>query len=147
MIKKIKRKENEEYKQIKDLIRTNNNDLSKFMNKSEIEWLNKHFKFINGLLMGNINREEGKYIQFVDTIQNKKDPKTNEEKIYLKFIKYYEDQIKKSKLNFSDSNILFNGMQIAPPGTLEYPQDMSKKLEIEYEHESYVDWVDDWKYR
>ena len=116
MIKKIKRKENEEYKQIKDLIRTDNNDLLKFMNKSEIEWLNKHFKFINGLLMGNINREEEKYIQFVDTIQNKKDPKTNEEKIYLKFIKYYEDQSNKSKLNFSDPNILFNGVEIYPTG-------------------------------
>ena len=62
MIKKIKRKENEEYKRIKGLIRTDNDVLLKFMNKNEIEWLNKHFKFINGLLMGNINREEEKYI-------------------------------------------------------------------------------------
>ena len=83
MIKKIKREESKEYKQIKSLIRTDNVNLLKFMNKDEIEWLNKHFKFINGLLMGNIKREEKKYIQFVDTIKNKKDPKTVEEKAYL----------------------------------------------------------------
>jgi len=117
MIKKIKREENEEYKQIKNLIRTDNVNLLKFMNKDEIEWLNKHFKFINGLLMGNIKREEKKYIQFVDTIKNKKDPKTVEEKAYFKFTKYYEDQIKKSKLERTDQNILYNGIEIYPAGS------------------------------
>ena len=117
MIKKIKREENEEYKQIKNLIRTDNVNLLKFMNKDEIEWLNKHFKFINGLLMGNIKREEKKYIQFVDTIKNKKDPKTVEEKAYFKFTKYYEDQIKKSKLELTDPNILYNGVEIYPVGS------------------------------
>ena len=117
MIKKIKREENEEYKQIKNLIRTDNVNLLKFMNKDEMEWLNKHFKFINGLLMGNIKREEKKYIQFVDTIKNKKDPKTVEEKAYLKFIKYYEDQIKRSKLELTDPNILYNGVEIYPVGS------------------------------
>ena len=111
-IKKIKRKDNEEYKQIKSLIRTDNLNLLKFMNKDEIEWLNKHFKFINGLLMGDVKREEKKYIQFVDTIRNKKDPKTVEEKAYFKFTKYYEDQIKKSKLELTDPNILYNGVEI-----------------------------------
>ncbi len=117
MIKKIKREENEEYKQIKNLIRTDNVNLLKFMNKDEIEWLNKHFKFINGLLMGNIKREEKKYIQFVDTIKNKKDPKTVEEKAYFKFTKYYEDQIKRSKLELTDPNILYNGVEIYPVGS------------------------------
>jgi uncharacterized protein YifE (UPF0438 family) len=117
MIKKIKREENEECKQIKNLIRTDNVNLLKFMNKDEIEWLNKHFKFINGLLMGNIKREEKKYIQFVDTIKNKKDPKTVEEKAYFKFTKYYEDQIKKSKLERTDPNILYNGVEIYPAGS------------------------------
>ena len=116
-IKKLKRIENEEYKQIKSLIRTDNVNLLKFMNKDEIEWLNKHFKFINGLLMGNIKREEKKYIQFVETIKNKKDPKTVEEKAYLKFIKYYEDQIKRSKLELTDPNILYNGVEIYPVGS------------------------------
>ena len=117
MIKKIKREENEECKQIKNLIRTDNVNLLKFMNKDEIEWLNKHFKFINGLLMGNIKREEKKYIQFVDTIKNKKDPKTVEEKAYFKFTKYYEDQIKYSKLERTDPNILYNGVEIYPAGS------------------------------
>ena len=117
MIKKIKRKDNEEYKQIKSLIRTDNVNLLKFMNKDEIEWLNKHFKFINGLLMGDVKREEKKYIQFVDTIRNKKDPKTVEEKAYFKFTKYYEDQIKKSKLELTDPNILYNGVEIYPKGS------------------------------
>jgi uncharacterized protein YifE (UPF0438 family) len=117
MIKKIKRKDNEEYKQIKSLIRTDNVNLLKFMNKDEIEWLNKHFKFINGLLMGDVKREEKKYIQFVDTIRNKKDPKTVEEKAYFKFTKYYEDQIKKSKLELTDPNILYNGVEIYPAGS------------------------------
>ena len=117
MIKKIKREENEECKQIKNLIRTDNVNLLKFMNKDEIEWLNKHFKFINGLLMGDVKREEKKYIQFVDTIRNKKDPKTVEEKAYFKFTKYYEDQIKKSKLELTGPNILYNGVEIYPAGS------------------------------
>ncbi|MDC0562397.1 hypothetical protein OAO43_02420 [Candidatus Pelagibacter ubique] len=109
--------ENKEYKEIKKLIHEDNQDLLKFINKNEIEWLKKHFKFINSLLMGNIKREEKKYIQFVDNIQNKKIAKTEEEKIYLKFIDYFDYQIKKSKLETIDLNILYNGVEIYPAGT------------------------------
>ena len=115
--KTIKIEENNEYKRIKKFIREDNHDLLKFINKVEIDWLNKHFKFINGLLMGHIKREEKKYIQFVDTVQNKKEPKTEEEKIYLKFIKYFDYQIKKSKLELTDPNILYNGVEIYPAGS------------------------------
>tara|TARA_R110000803_G_scaffold210589_2_gene282834 strand:+ start:492 stop:896 length:405 start_codon:yes stop_codon:yes gene_type:complete len=115
--KTIKIEENKEYIQIKKFIREDNQDLLKFINKIEIDWLNKHFKFINGLLMGHIKREEKKYIQFIDTVQNKKEPKTEEEKIYLKFIKYFDYQIKKSKLELTDPNILYNGVEIYPAGS------------------------------
>ncbi len=115
--KTIKIEENNEYKRIKKFIREDNQDLLKFINKVEIDWLNKHFKFINGLLMGHIKREEKKYIQFIDTVQNKKEPKTEEEKIYLKFIKYFDYQIKKSKLELTDPNILYNGVEIYPAGS------------------------------
>ena len=108
--------ENKDYKEIKKLIHEDNQDLLKFINKNEIEWLKKHFKFINSLLMGNIKREEKKYIQFVDNIQNKKIAKTEEEKIYLKFIDYFDYQIKKSKLETIDLNILYNGVEIYPAG-------------------------------
>jgi len=115
--KTIKIEESNEYKRIKKFISEDNQDLLKFINKDEIDWLNKHFKFINGLLMGHIKREEKKYIQFVDTVQNKKVPKTEEEKIYLKFIKYFDYQIKKSKLELTDPNILYNGVEIYPAGS------------------------------
>ena len=115
--KTIKIEESNEYKRIKKFISEDNQDLLKFINKNEIDWLNKHFKFINGLLMGHIKREEKKYIQFVDTVQNKKEPKTEEEKIYLKFIKYFDYQIKKSKLERTDPNILYNGVEIYPKGS------------------------------
>ena len=115
--KTIKIEESNEYKRIKKFISEDNQDLLKFINKDEIDWLNKHFKFINGLLMGHIKRGEKKYIQFVDTVQNKKVPKTEEEKIYLKFIKYFDYQIKKSKLELTDPNILYNGVEIYPKGS------------------------------
>ena len=115
--KTITIEESDEYKRIKKFISKDNQDLLKFINKDEIDWLNKHFKFINGLLMGRIKREEKKYIQFVDTVQNKKVPKTEEEKIYLKFIKYFDHQIKKSKLELTDPNILYNGVEIYPKGS------------------------------
>ena len=106
-----------EYKEIKSLISKDNQDLLKFINKDEIDWLYKHFKFINGLLMGRIKKEEKKYNQFVDTIQNKKVPKTEEEKIYLKFINYHAYHIKKLKLEKTDPNILYNGVEIYPAGS------------------------------
>ena len=133
MIKKIKREENEEYKQIKNLIRTDNVNLLKFMNKDEIEWLNKHFKFINGLLMGDVKREEKKYIQFVDTIRNKKDPKTVEEKAYFKFTKYYENYVKESKIESTDPNILFNGLQIHPACTRPAVPDVQPREDRQYD--------------
>jgi|TARA_B110000971_G_C19619595_1_gene324155 hypothetical protein len=119
--------ENKEYKEIKKLIHEDNQDLLKFINKNEIEWLKKHFKFINSLLMGNIKREEKKYIQFVDNIQNKKIAKTEEEKIYLKFIDYFDYQIKKSKLETIDLNILYNGVEIYPAGTRPFGPDVDNR--------------------
>ena len=119
--------ENKEYKEIKKLIHEDNQDLLKFINKNEIEWLKKHFKFINSLLMGNIKREEKKYIQFVDNIQNKKIAKTVEEKIYLKFIDYFDYQIKKSKLETIDLNILYNGFEIYPAGTRPFGPDVDNR--------------------
>ena len=119
--------ENKEYKEIKKLIHEDNQDLLKFINKNEIEWLKKHFKFINSLLMGNIKREEKKYIQFVDNIQNKKIAKTEEEKIYLKFIDYFDYQIKKSKLETIDLNILYNGFEIYPAGTMPFGPDVDNR--------------------
>jgi len=119
--------ENKEYKEIKKLIHEDNQDLLKFINKNEIEWLKKHFKFINSLLMGNIKREEKKYIQFVDNIQNKKIAKTEEEKIYLKFIDYFDYQIKKSKLETIDLNILYNGVEIYPTGTRPFGPDVDNR--------------------
>ena len=122
-----------EYKQIKNHIRVDNEDLLKFINKDEIEWLNKHFRFINGLLMGRIKKEEKKYIQFVDTMQNKKEPKSNEEKIYLKFIKYFENYVKESKIESTDPNILFNGLEIYPTGSRPAGPDVQPREDRQYD--------------
>ena len=84
-----------DFKTIKNHIRKDNNHLLKFINKSEIDWLNKHFAFINALLMGRIKRTEKKYQNFIDVIQNKKQPTSEEERIYLKFTKYFDEVIKK----------------------------------------------------
>ena len=46
------------YLEIKNHIRVDNNDLLKFLKKEEILWLQKHFKFINGLLLGRIKIKE-----------------------------------------------------------------------------------------
>ena len=105
-----------DYKQLKNLIRTDNENLLKFINKDEIEWLNKHFKFINNLLMGKTKPTEKKYENFVDVIQNKKEPSTKPEKIYTKFAEYFYEQIKKSKIKPVDPNIIFNGVEINPSG-------------------------------
>jgi len=135
-----------DFKTIKNHIRKDNNHLLKFINKSEIDWLNKHFAFINALLMGRIKRTEKKYQNFIDVIQNKKQPTSEEERIYLKFTEYFDEVIKKQKIKQKDPNILFNGME-DPPGTRQYPKEMIDKLNTEYEKESYFEWVDDWKYR
>ena len=103
-----------DYKQIKNHIRTDNENLLKFINKDEIEWLNKHFKFINNLLMGKTKPTEKKYENFVDVIKNKKVPSTMPEKIYTKFIKYFNEQIKKSLVEPKDPNIVYDGVQIDP---------------------------------
>jgi hypothetical protein len=103
-----------DYKQLKNLIRTDNENLLKFINKDEIEWLNKHFKFINNLLMGKTKPTEKKYDNFVDIIRNKKEPSTTPEKIYTKFAEYFNEQIKKSKVETEDPNILYNGLEIIP---------------------------------
>ena len=61
-----------------------------------------------------------------------------------------EDLAKKdNELQFwsEDPNILFNGMQMNPIGSMPYPEDMKDKLDAEYETETYSEWVDDWKYR
>ena len=105
-----------DYKQIKNHIRTDNENLLKFINKDEIEWLNKHFKFINNLLMGKTKPTEKKYENFVDVIKNKKEPSTTPEKIYTKFAEYFYEQIKKSKIKPVDPNIIFNGVEINPSG-------------------------------
>ena len=135
-----------DYKQLKNHVRIDNIELLKYINKKEIEWLNKHFAFINALLMGRIKRTEKKYQNFIDVIQNKKQPTGEEERIYLKFTKYFDEVIKKQKIKQKDSNILFNGME-DPPGTRQYPKEMIDKLNTEYEKESYFEWVDDWKHR
>lgn len=43
-----------DYLEIKNHIRIDNKDLLKFLKKDEISWLEKNYKFIYGLLMGNI---------------------------------------------------------------------------------------------
>jgi|TARA_Y100000294_G_scaffold1973_1_gene2243 hypothetical protein len=105
-----------DYKQIKNHIRTDNENLLKFINKDEIEWLNKHFKFINNLLMGKTKPTEKKYENFVDVIQNKKEPSTKPEKIYTKFAEYFNEQIKKSLIKPKDPNIIYDGMEVNPDG-------------------------------
>ena len=105
-----------DYKQIKNHIRTDNENLLKFINKDEIEWLNKHFKFINNLLMGKTKPTEKKYENFVDVIQNKKEPSTKPEKIYTKFAEYFYEQIKKSLIKPKDPNIIYDGVEVNPSG-------------------------------
>ena len=105
-----------DYKQLKNLIRTDNENLLKFINKDEIEWLNKHFKFINNLLMGKTKPTEKKYESFVDVIRNKKKPSTTPEKIYTKFAEYFNDQIKKSLVKPKDPNIIYDGVELNPTG-------------------------------
>ena len=125
------------------------------MEKDEISWLQKHFKFINGLLMEEIKIEElnmlphniKRYRNFISAVRKEKEPTTDEEKIYLKFMDYFQQEIKKRNIKPKDPNILFNGIQINPIGSIPYPEEMSDKLDTEYETESYKEWVDDWKYR
>ena len=144
-----------DYLEIKNHIRIDNKDLLKFLKKDEILWLEKHFKFINGLLMGKINVDElktssnnsNKYRDFISAVRKEKEPSTDEERIYLKFMGYFEQEIKKRNVKPKDPNILFNGIQINPTGSIPYPEDMKDKLDAEYETETYSDWVDDWKYR
>ena len=144
-----------DYLEIKNHIRADNQNLLKFIKKEEILWLEKHFKFINGLLMGRIKVEEldvlpikqKKYKDFIATIRKEKEPTTEEEKIYLKFIEYFNQEMKKKNIKKKDPNILFNGIQINPAGSIPYPEEINEKLDMEYERESYYEWVDDWKYR
>ena len=67
--------------------------------------------------------------------------------ILNKFMGYFEQEIKKRNVKPKDPNILFNGIQINPTGSIPYPEDMKDKLDAEYETETYSEWVDDWKYR
>ena len=143
------------YLEIKNHIRVDNKDLLKFLKKDEISWLEKNFKFINGLLMGRIKIEElnllpqniKKYRDFILAVRKEKEPSTDEERIYLKFIEYFQQEIKKKNTKPKDPNILFNGMQMNPIGSIPYPEDMKDKLDAEYETETYSEWMDDWKYR
>ena len=143
------------YLEIKNHIRVDNKDLLKFLKKDEISWLEKNFKFINGLLMGRIKIEElnllpqniKKYRDFILAVRKEKELSTDEERIYLKFMEYFQQEIKKKNTKPKDPNILFNGIQINPTGSIPYPEDMKDKLDAEYETETYSEWVDDWKYR
>ena len=144
-----------DYLEIKKHIKIDNKNLLKFMKESEILWLDKHFKFINRLLMGDIKVDQlnlpldnlKKYKDFISVVRKEKEPTTDEEKIYLKFIEYFKQEINKKNIKPKDPNILFNGIQINPIGSIPYPKEMNDKLDAEYETESYNDWVDDWKYR
>ena len=144
-----------DYLEIKKHIKIDNKNLLKFMKESEILWLDKHFKFINRLLMGDIKVDQlnlpldnlKKYKDFISVVRKEKEPTTDEEKIYLKFIEYFKQEINKKNIKPKDPNILFNGIQINPTGSIPYPKEMTDKLDAEYETESYNDWVDDWKYR
>jgi uncharacterized protein YifE (UPF0438 family) len=143
------------YLEIKNHIKEDNKDLLKFLKKEEILWLQKHFKFINGLLMGRIKIDElnelpqnlKRYTDFISAVRKEKEPSTDEEKIYLKFMEYFQQQIKKRNIKPKDPNIMFNGIQINPTGSIPYPEEMKDKLDTEYETENYAEWVDDWKYR
>ena len=55
-----------DYKQLKNHVRIENIELLKYINKKEIEWLKKHFAFINSLLMGKTDRSETKYKNFIN---------------------------------------------------------------------------------
>ena len=144
-----------DYLEIKKHIKIDNKNLLKFMKESEILWLDKHFKFINRLLMGDIKVDQlnlpldnlKKYKDFISVVRKEKEPTTDEEKVYLKFMDYFQQEIKKRNIKPKDPNILFNGIQINPIGSIPYPEEMSDKLDAEYETESYKEWVDDWKYR
>ena len=136
-----------DYKTIKNHIRIDNSDLLKYINKKEIEWLNKHFTFINSLLMGKTQRTEAKYKNFINAIQKTKKFTNDEERIYLKFTEYFSAQIKRQTIKSKDPNILFSGMQINPAGSMPYPKSFHEKLDVEYVGESYEEWCDDWKYR
>ena len=143
------------YLEIKNHIKEDNKNLLKFLKKEEILWLQKHFKFINGLLMGRIKIDElnelpqnlKRYTDFISAVRKEKEPSTDEEKIYLKFMEYFQQQIKKRNIKPKDPNIMFNGIQINPTGSIPYPEEMKDKLDTEYETENYAEWVDDWKYR
>ena len=104
------------FEDLKKLLHVENKDLLKYLTKKEIVWLDKHFKFINGLLMGRIKTSEKKYLNFIDVIQNKKKPTNEPEIIYKKFINFFENLIKKSNKKNNDPNIIFNGMEINPSG-------------------------------
>ena len=68
------------YLEIKNHIRIDNKDLLKFLEKDEILWLEKHFKFINGILMGTIDLDKlqaplnnlNKYRDFISAVRKKK---------------------------------------------------------------------------
>ncbi len=144
-----------DYLEIKNHIRIDNKDLLKFLKKDEISWLEKNYKFIYGLLMGSIEIDKlkappsyiKKYKDFISVVRKEKEPSTDEEKIYLKFMEYFQQEIKKKNIKPKDPNILFNGIQINPAGSIPYPEDMKDKLDAEYETETYSEWMDDWKYR
>ena len=78
------------YSDIRNHIHIKNKNLLKFLNKQEIAWLEKHFKFINGLLMDRIKIEElntpssnfKRYKDFVAVIRKEKDDKVDELKEY-----------------------------------------------------------------
>ena len=128
-----------DYKTIKKHISSENQNLLKFINKDEIKWLDKHFAFINGLLMGRLKPSEKKYENFIDVIKNKKEPTAEPEKIYLKFSKYFEVQVKKSITKSKDPNILFDGMENIPAGV----RPGTKKGDIKYEGGG-PDWSWEW---
>ena len=87
------------------------------------------------------------YTDFISAVRKEKEPSTDEEKIYLKFMEYFQQQIKKRNIKPKDPNIMFNGIQINPTGSIPYPEEMKDKLDTEYETENYAEWVDDWKYK
>ena len=57
--------------------------------------------------MGKTNRSEAKYKNFINAIQNTKKPTNNEERIYLKFAEYINEQIKQQRIKPKDPNIAF----------------------------------------
>tara|TARA_R110002096_G_scaffold431824_1_gene647491 strand:+ start:986 stop:1426 length:441 start_codon:yes stop_codon:yes gene_type:complete len=144
------------YEDIKKHINIENKNLGNFLTKDEIEWLSKHFKFIYNLLMGRTVREEDKYSKFVDTIKNKKEPKSKQEKIYTNFISYLKTYLKNSKSKKNDSNTLYNGLEIFPDGLRPTGQGVNYNKDRDLDNDPYPfpldphDWPDDdddsWKY-